>query len=151
MAHPFSYAVGTRSSFPGGKASGSWSWHLTSIYCRGSRMRASVRPLPNTPWWLGAQLKNSQGKFYTYLGYGLDDHVSGVQFPAWAGNFSLNHRVQNSSGVHPASYPVGTRGSFLWVKRSGREADHFHLVAKTKNEWRYTSTSPIRLHGVLLS
>jgi hypothetical protein len=29
----------------------------------------------------------------------------------WAGNFSLNHRVQNGSGAHPA-YPMGTRGSF---------------------------------------
>jgi hypothetical protein len=31
---------------------------------------------------------------------------------AGAGNFSLNHRVQNFSGAHPVSYPVGTRGSF---------------------------------------
>jgi hypothetical protein len=28
------------------------------------------------------------------------------------GFFSLHHRVQNGSGVHPASYPMGTRGSF---------------------------------------
>jgi hypothetical protein len=28
------------------------------------------------------------------------------------------------SGTHPASYPMGTRGSFLGVKRPGREADH---------------------------
>jgi hypothetical protein len=27
--------------------------------------------------------------------------------------FSLHHRVQNSSGAHPASYPMGTRSSFL--------------------------------------
>jgi hypothetical protein len=32
-----------------------------------------------------------------------------VTFPL---NFSLHHRVQNSSGAHPASYPMGTRGSF---------------------------------------
>jgi hypothetical protein len=25
-----------------------------------------------------------------------------------AGNFSLHHRVQNGSGAHPASYPMGT-------------------------------------------
>jgi hypothetical protein len=47
------------------------------------------------------------------LGYGLEDRCSRVRFPAGAGNFSLHHRVQNSSGVHPASYPMGTRGSFL--------------------------------------
>jgi hypothetical protein len=46
------------------------------------------------------------------LGYGLDDRGSTVRFPAGAGNFSLHHRVQNGSGVHPASYPMGTRGSF---------------------------------------
>jgi hypothetical protein len=46
------------------------------------------------------------------LGYGLDDWGSRVRFPAGAGNFSLHHRVQNGSGAHPVSYPMGTRGSF---------------------------------------
>jgi hypothetical protein len=58
------------------------------------------------------------------LGYGLEDRGSKVRFPAGTGNFSLHHRVQNGSGVHPASYPMGTRGSFPGVKRPGREADH---------------------------
>jgi hypothetical protein len=53
------------------------------------------------------------------LGYGLDDRGSTVQFPAGAGNFSLHHRVQNGSGAHPASYPMGTRGSFPGVKAAG--------------------------------
>jgi hypothetical protein len=30
-AHSASYPMGTRGSFPGGKAAGSWSWPLTSI------------------------------------------------------------------------------------------------------------------------
>jgi hypothetical protein len=30
-AHSASYAMGTRGSFPGGKAAGTWSWPLTSI------------------------------------------------------------------------------------------------------------------------
>jgi hypothetical protein len=34
-AYPTSYPVGTRGSFPGGKAAGVWIWPLTSIYCRG--------------------------------------------------------------------------------------------------------------------
>jgi hypothetical protein len=46
------------------------------------------------------------------LGYGLDDRDSMVRIPAEAGNFSLHHRVQDGSGAHPASYPMGTRGSF---------------------------------------
>jgi hypothetical protein len=41
-----------------------------------------------------------------------------------AENFSLHHRVQNGSGAHPSSYPMGTGGSFPGVKRPGREADH---------------------------
>jgi hypothetical protein len=28
------------------------------------------------------------------------------------GNFSLRHRLQNGSGAHPASYAMGTRGSY---------------------------------------
>jgi hypothetical protein len=43
---------------------------------------------------------------------GLDDRGSRVRFPAVVENFSLHHRVQNGSGAHPASYPMGTRGSF---------------------------------------
>jgi len=39
------------------------------------------------------------------LVYGLEGH-------AGAGNFSLHHRFQTGSGVYPASYPIGTRGSF---------------------------------------
>jgi hypothetical protein len=46
------------------------------------------------------------------LGYGLDDRGSRVRFLVGAGNFSLRHHVQNGSGDHPASYPMGTRGSF---------------------------------------
>jgi hypothetical protein len=53
------------------------------------------------------------------LGYGLDDRGSRVRFPAGAGNFSLHHRVQNASGAHPASYPMGTRGSFSGSKAAG--------------------------------
>jgi hypothetical protein len=53
------------------------------------------------------------------LGYGLDDWDSRIRFPARAGNFSLHHRVQNGSGAHPASYPMGTRGSFPGTKANG--------------------------------
>jgi hypothetical protein len=53
------------------------------------------------------------------LGYGLDDRASRVRFPAGAGSFSLHRRVQNGSGAHPASYAVGTRGSFPGGKAAG--------------------------------
>jgi hypothetical protein len=69
-------------------------------------------------------LKSRDSSVGIALGYGLDDRGSRVRFPAGAGNFSLHHRVQNSSGTHPASYPMGTMGSFPGGKRLGREADH---------------------------
>jgi hypothetical protein len=53
------------------------------------------------------------------LGYGLEDRVSRVRFPVEAGNFSLYHCVQNGSGAHPASCPMGTRGSFPGGKTAG--------------------------------
>jgi hypothetical protein len=53
------------------------------------------------------------------LGYRLDDWGSRVQFLAGAGNFSLHHRIQNGSGVHPASYLMGYGGSFHGGKVAG--------------------------------
>jgi hypothetical protein len=35
------------------------------------------------------------------------------------GFLSFRHRVQTYSGAHPASYPVGTRGSFPGGKAAG--------------------------------
>jgi hypothetical protein len=43
-------------------------------------------------------------------GYRLNDRVKKVRFLAGAGNFSLHHHIQTGSGIHPASYPLGTRG-----------------------------------------
>jgi hypothetical protein len=75
------------------------------------------------------------------LGYGLNDQCSRDRLPAEAGNFSLHHRVQNSSGDHSASCPMGTRGSFPRGKRPGREAEHSPpSSAEVKNAWSYTST-----------
>jgi hypothetical protein len=34
-------------------------------------------------------------------------------------NFYTDHRVQNGSGAYPASYPMGTRGSFSEGKAAG--------------------------------
>jgi hypothetical protein len=38
---------------------------------------------------------------------------------AGAGNFFLHHSVQNGSGIHPASYPMDTRGAFTEGKAAG--------------------------------
>jgi hypothetical protein len=53
------------------------------------------------------------------LGYGLNDRGFTVRFPAEAWDFSLHHRVQNGSGANPASYPMGTRGSFSGGEAAG--------------------------------
>jgi hypothetical protein len=49
--------------------------------------------------------------------------------------------------------PNGYQGLFPWgLKRPGREADHsLPSGAEIKNALSYTSTPPIRLHGVVLS
>jgi hypothetical protein len=57
---------------------------------------------------------------------------SGVRIPAGTGHFSLHHRVQTGSGANPASHPVGTRGFFPGVKRPVLEADHFHLLPRSR-------------------
>jgi hypothetical protein len=54
------------------------------------------------------------------MGYRLDSQglILAVQ------DCSLFHGIQTSSGAHPASYPMGTGGSFPGVKWQGHEADH---------------------------
>jgi hypothetical protein len=57
--------------------------------------------------------------------YGLDDRAIGVRSPAGAKDFSSILCVQNGSGAHPASCPMGTGGLFPGGKsRPGRDADH---------------------------
>jgi hypothetical protein len=45
-------------------------------------------------------------------GYGLDDRMIGVRFPAGAGHYSLRHHVQTGSGAYTASYPMDIGSSF---------------------------------------
>jgi hypothetical protein len=72
------------------------------------------------PWnCVSLSCKSRDSSVDIALGYGLDDGGSRVRFPAGAGNFSLHYRVQNGSGVHPASYPMSTRGSFPGSKSAG--------------------------------
>jgi hypothetical protein len=49
-----------------------------------------------------------------------------------------------------------TQPPIQWIPggQSGRDVNlttHLHLVSKSKNAWGYTSTTPIRLYGVVLS
>jgi hypothetical protein len=51
-------------------------------------------------------------------GYGLDDRGFGVRVPVAQEFFPLKV-VQTGSGVHPASYAMGTGGSFSEGKADG--------------------------------
>jgi hypothetical protein len=67
---PASYPRGTTSSFPGGKAAGSWSWSFTSSYFRVREYVELYFHSPNMPSWHGAQLqkkKKSTGIILRYL------------------------------------------------------------------------------------
>jgi hypothetical protein len=68
--------------------------------------------------------------------YGLDDRAIEVRSPSGTEDFSSSPCVQTGSGAHPASYPMGTGGSFPGGKaRSGRDADHSPpSSAEVKNE-----------------
>jgi hypothetical protein len=85
---------------------------------RSSSSRSLLQP-PATSSLLLPNIQNRDSSVGIALGYGLDDRCPRVRFPEGAGNFSLNHRVQNGSGAHPASYPMGTRGSFPGGKAAG--------------------------------
>jgi hypothetical protein len=80
--------------------------------------------------------------------------------------FSFRHRVQTGCGAHPASYPMGTGGSFLGSKAAEREAHHsLPTSVEVKNASSYTSASKyvfmlwclikqwirIHIHSVVLS
>jgi hypothetical protein len=68
--------------------------------------------------------------------YGLDDQVIEVRSPTGVEDFSSSPCVQTGPGAHPASYPVGTGGSFPGGKaRPGSDADHSPpSSAEVKNE-----------------
>jgi hypothetical protein len=70
-------------------------------------------------------------------------HLRAGLFPFCYQEFSLLNVVQTGSGVHPNSYPVGTGGSFLGGKATGREVDNSPLASpEVKKMWIYTPTPP---------
>jgi hypothetical protein len=78
--------------------------------------------------------------------YGLDDRANEVRSPTGA-DFSSSLCIQTGSGAHPASYPMGTGGSFPGGKaRPRRDADHSpthpHLVPRLRMSRSYTSSPP---------
>jgi hypothetical protein len=58
--------MGSRGSFPGGKAAGAWNWPLTSILCRSQRMSGAIPSLPQCAFMAWCSVK-AQGLLYLYL------------------------------------------------------------------------------------
>jgi hypothetical protein len=78
---------------------------------------------------------------FPYISAGLRSGRSGGSFPCRVWEFSLHHRVQTCSGAHPASYPVGTRGSFSGGKAAGAWSYFSRpFSSEVKDDWSYTST-----------
>jgi hypothetical protein len=57
-----------------------------------------------------------------YSGYGLNSQVIRVQFLAAVTDFPVLHSIQIDSEVHPASYPMITKGSFWGGSEQGMKA-----------------------------
>jgi hypothetical protein len=85
------------------------------------------------------------------IGYGLDDRGSRVRFRRLR---ILLFSTVSRTTLRPTQTPIQRVPAFLslGVKRPGCEGDHSPpSSAKFKKAWSYTSTPPIRLHGVVLS
>jgi hypothetical protein len=84
------------------------------------------------------------------LGYGLDDR--GFESREGLGIFLFTTAFRPAPGPTqpPIQWALGALS--LAVKRPEREADHSPpSSAEVNNAWSYTSTIPIRLHGMALS
>jgi hypothetical protein len=60
----------------------------------------------------------------------------------------------SKTALGPTQPPIEWVPGALSLGVSGRGVKlitHLYLVQRSKNEWSYTSTPPIRLHGVVLS
>jgi hypothetical protein len=49
----------------------------------------------------------------------FNSHIYVIAMETFLTNFSLHHRVQTGSGVHPAPYPMGTEGVYPKDKATG--------------------------------
>jgi hypothetical protein len=86
----------------------------------------------------------------TALSYELDDR--GFESRQGLGNFLFT--TASRPGLGPIQPPIQwVPGALsLGIKRPGHEADHsLPSSVEVKNTWSYTSTTPLRLHGVMFS
>jgi len=58
--------------------------------------------------------------------------MTGIEFPAGAGDFSLFPCVQAGSGAHTVSYPMGTAGPWRWSGWGMKLTAHLHLAPRLR-------------------
>jgi hypothetical protein len=95
--------MGTRGSFPGGKAAGTWSWPLTSIWYRGQECVELYLHSPNTPSWCGAQLKKHRYKFTFnfFIGYCSLSFIMSTRRTFWIYHKHFFHTLYDSTPPPP--------------------------------------------------
>jgi hypothetical protein len=73
--------------------------------------------------------------------------IFGVSIPGTGKHFSLLHNVQTVSGVHPASYLIGTRGCYHGNKVPSCEPDHSPATGAESRMVELYLHSPMCFHG----
>jgi hypothetical protein len=100
------------------------------------------------PWRIRAAIAQSVQRLATGWTIGVLEFYSRRGLGIFL--FTTASRTALGPTQPPIQWVPGTLS--LRVKRQGREADHSPpSSAEVKNVWSYTSTPPIRLHGVVLS
>jgi hypothetical protein len=120
---------------------------------------------PNTPSWHGARLKKPNFTFTFYFIFSRYSSVGIVtrllagrsrfwgSIPNGGWEFSSSPPRPDRFRGTPSLLPNGYQGLFLWrLRRPDSEADNSPPSnAEDNNAYSYTSTPPIRLHGMVLS
>jgi hypothetical protein len=122
-----------------------WLWYILLISIHDDRPESNVILITTSlnkeePGWLS----------FTALGYGLD----GRGFESWQRLGIFLFTTVPIPALGPTQPPIQwvPWALSLGLKWPEREADHSPpSSAEVNNEWSYSSTPPIRLHGVVLS
>jgi hypothetical protein len=101
-------------------------------------------------WYL---VKHRDNFTFTFCSAGLRTGRSGFygSIPGGGWEFFFTTASRTALGPTQPSIQWVPGALSLGIKRPGREADHSPPSSAEVNEWSYTSTPPIRLHGVVLS
>jgi hypothetical protein len=118
------------------------------------RIRINGGLLPSVSIWqeisrVSERLKMSRGSSGSIVSYyGLDDRAIEVRSPTGAEGFSSSPCVQTGSGAHPAQWVPGVLSPGVKRGRGVTLTTHPHLVPRLRMSRSYTSSPPMRLHGV---